>query len=203
MEEKAFRIVKVKDTIREQRPYNIRYTGFKAPDIPFLGLKSDVPILDDVYIINPVGFTSTPDTNDDAYIFQGMMGEKCCIATDIYSKPETKPNEVCIGNFKTFNYVRINDNQIKIEEDGTDEIYTKTTKKTSINSNDIIELRAEKKIVIVAPDVEITGNLTISGNLTVTGMINASQGMTVNGKVINDVHSHSGGTINGNTGGVN
>ena len=200
---KSFRKIKIKDTVRNQRPYTIKYNGYKAPDIPEFGFKSDDPILNDVYIINPVGFTSTPDTNDDAYTFEGTLGEKCCFTTDLFYKPDTKPNEVCVGNFKTDNFIRINDNQIKVEENGTEVIYTRTTNKTSINSDNIIELTSGKKIIINAPEIEINGDMTINGNLTVNGMITTPQGMKVNGKIINDVHSHSGVAAGqGTTGGV-
>lgn len=208
MNEKSFRVIKIKGTERKEKPYNIVYYSNDVPIIEEFGLFPKKAVKTDTYIINPVGFTSTPDVDDEAYTFKGTFGEKCCIATDLLYKPNTEPNEVCVGNFKTKNYIRINDNQIKIEENGTEEIYTRSTNKTSINSNNIVELLSDNEIIIKSPkikiegDIEVTGNLEVSGTLKVDGIITAPQGMNVNGKIINDVHIHSGGTINGKTGTV-
>lgn len=197
-------IIKIKDTIRDKKPNRIVYVGTSMPNIPELGFEAQEYLNSDVMILNPVGFTSCPDEDDLAYTFETDDGDKFCITSDYLEKPHTEPNEVCVGNFKTNNYVRINDNQIKIENNGTEEIYTKTTKLTSISSNDTIELVADKKIVIKAPEVVVEGNMTINGNLTVNGMITSQQGMTVNGKVIDDVHTHSGvQSGSSTTGGVN
>ncbi len=202
-------LIKIQDTERNQRPYNIKYIGYSSPEIKEFELKSQNFIKSDIYIINPVGFTSTPDTNDIAYVFLENSGEKFCIATDNYYKPDTNPNEVAIGNFKTNNYIRINDNEIKIEENGTEQIYIKANNKTSINSQNTIELISENNIIIKSPnitiegDISIKGNLTINGKMDITGMITTPLGMTVNGKVINDIHTHIGVTGGkDNTGGV-
>ena len=134
-----YSIRKIKGTQREQIPYNIKYMLYPTPDVQDFNFVKQDNMLSDVYIINPVGFTSTPDENDNAYIFQGSFGDKCCICVDTFYKPDTVPNEVCVGNFKTENYIRINDNQIKIENAGTQEIISNSNK-TSINANSIIDL---------------------------------------------------------------
>jgi len=52
---------------------------------------------------------------------------------------------------------------------------------------DMVKVTAVTKVQIVAPDIEIIGNLKIQGNIDSTGMI------TNNGKRVDSTHTHASG----------
>lgn len=59
-------------------------------------------------------------------------------------------------------------------------------------TNGTINIKANTKVTVDAPDAEFTGNVKIFGNLEVIGSTSLSSTVTSNGKDISDTHKHGG-----------
>lgn len=97
----------------------------------------------------------------------------------------SKPN--VIPNFDNTNV------QLKIDD---------STAVITLKKDSTLDIKADTKVTVTAPDAEFSGNVRINGNLEVVGSTTLSSTVTSNGKDISDTHTHSAGTYSNGAGAV-
>lgn len=103
----------------------------------------DGEIADGVEYFEPYGFTGVPTSGDGLALFIGgnrSHGAAICLGGKRHRPTDLQPGETCI-------YTQDGD-EVRIKRGGT------------------IQVTAATKLVIDAPDVECTGNLTAAGEVT-------------------------------------
>ena len=117
------KIEKIKGTTN---PYEVIYRRYDT-DIP-IKLPTGQVIQNDplkalVYLYNDVGIATHPQKGDQVYIMPINATEYLGFCVDWASKPSRAINEICLGNFKTSNFIRLNTDTILIQEEGTKNLY--------------------------------------------------------------------------------
>lgn len=148
------KIEKIKGTTN---PYEVIYRRYDT-DIPITLPTGQViqndPLKALVYLYNDVGTASHPQKGDQAYIMPINATEYLGFCVDWASKPSRVINEYCVGNFKTNNFIRFNDNSILAEEIGTENITFKSTVKHLVETA-LLEIASSTTVKI-----ESTGGKT-------------------------------------------
>ena len=133
------------------------------------------------------GFTSNPLPGADAFaIFPGGMRER---------------GVVLVVDDRRYRLVGLQPGEVGISDDlgnkvilKRDRIQVDAVEHVEVNAPTIL-LNADESVTIVAPDVIVNGDTTINGNFSYTG-----SGLA-NGKVIDENHTHAGGSLGaGHTG---
>lgn len=114
------------------------------------------------------GFTSVPEEGAEAIALAvgGSRSHMVVVAVDDrrYRKRDLKPGEVSV-------YSRFGD-YVLLREDGT------------------IEVKASGKVLVDAPEVEMTGNLTVAGNITCAGQVSDAAGSMQEMRDRYNAHQH-------------
>jgi len=181
--------VKIKEVKGTSNPYEIIYRRYDT-DKP-IRLPTGQVIQNDVlkgltYLYNDIGIATHPQEGDEVLVMPINATEYIGFCVDWQSKPSRAINELCLGNFKTSNFLRINNNSIKAEESGTNYITFISLIKHLVQSA-LVEI-----ISSGTAKLESLGDLTLE-----------STGGKTSVKASSDIDLITSSNVNlGNTGGV-
>lgn len=154
--------LKIKTVKGNSNPYEIIYRRYDT-DRP-IRLPTGQVIQNDVlkgltYLYNDIGIATHPQEGDEVLVMPINTTEYIGFCVDWQSKPARAINELCLGNFKTNNFIRIDDTSIKAEESGTKNITLKCSSEMTLESTgDKTSVKASTDINLIAgSDVNLGG----------------------------------------------
>jgi phage baseplate assembly protein V len=147
------------------------------------------------------GFTSHPLPGSDGFVFfiGGMREQGVVLVVDDrrYRVHSTEPGEVGVYD-DLGNKIFLRREQIEVVAVTHVQVNAPTV---AIDGATSIDLTAPT-VNITADNVNIEGEINLIGPVNVTGDVDITGGGTINGKSFDENHQHSGGTIDGHTGGI-
>lgn len=155
-------------------PYEVLYKAYNGMNAGLLPNGIDLrnePILGQAVLFSAVGEKSTPQKGDIAWIEKTKEGHYIAFCTDWIDSPNTTTNEKAVGNFKANNFIRMNDSQILIQEDGTEEVYV-STKNIDLNCSEEFIVNADNKASInSSSSLELFSNNVKIGDATAVNAV--------------------------------
>lgn len=139
---------------------------------------NDSVVRDDIPSVQLYGLASAAPSGTD-HILVSAAGDTSNVIAVASNHPSIRPRNIRTGS------VCLYDNAGQLIHIGIED--------------GVISIKANTKIKIEAPTIEITGDVTISGKLDVAGAITSDTQVTAAGKHLTS-HIHSNGNGGGNTG---
>jgi len=168
----------------DTQPYAvyIKRLGLTKPLVLDTGhtINSD-PIKKSIFLMDPTGRASKPAAGDEVLCFEIDSTETWGFCIERKGQPERITNEICEGNFKTNNFVRINDSEILIEEDGTKRVFidTESIEFTSsvkhIVQTELLQLISTTTAEISADETTINGDTSLDLTSDEVGIVGTSK----------------------------
>lgn len=167
----------------EKYPYNISYKRYNNRQSLSLenGISIDNdPLLEDIVVYTVSGTAYKPSIGEKARITIDDDGNAYAEPVDTFVKPVNLTDSgSAFGNFKTKNFIRFENDVIKVVESGT--------KNINFLSSEKIVLAVGSNIVEISESgIKINGNFEVIGNSKFKGTVIA------NDKPIDETHMHSG-----------
>lgn len=157
--------VKIEEIKGDRNPYEVIFRRYDTENPIILPTGQEIQndiLKGQAYLFDSTGDATKPEKGDQAIIFQINSTEYLALCVDWGHKPQRQTNERCLGNFKTSNFIRINDDTILIQESGTKNLYVDIA---SITFKSTIEHIVETQLLQILS--QTTSTIESKGDMTV------------------------------------